>query len=177
MPTVAGQIVITELMHSTNVVSDALGEWAEVYNPDATATYNLKGCAIHDLGNFYTFTTDVIVPPKAFRAVAIFATGGGFVPEGTYVGVRFDNQLSDQCEILCPGPTGLLIDHFQYTDADALTTGRSFAVDPDHYSAIDNDNPVNYCVTPAIAANAYNMNAGGTVFDYGTPGKPNPQCP
>ena len=103
---------------------------------------------------------------------------GGFIPDATYAGVRFDNSLSDQAEILCPGMTGTLIDQFVYSDNDATSsTGRSFIVDPRHYSAVDNDNPAYHCAIDAVPGNVYNMNAAGTVFDYGTPGKTNPQCP
>jgi hypothetical protein len=177
VPTAPGQIVISELMHATNVVTDAVGEWVEVYNPSDTVTYNLRGCAIHDLANFYTFNADILMPPHAYRTLAIFSSGGGFTPDGTYTGVRFDNQLSDQAEILCVGTSGTLIDQFVYTDMEAMTTGRSFIVDPRHLTATDNDNPANHCVIDAVPANVYDTNAAGTVFDYGTPGKANPQCP
>jgi hypothetical protein len=51
-----------------------------------------------------------------------------------------------------------------------MGTGRSFSVDPDHYSAVDNDLRSNWC----LGSTLYMM---GTSANYGTPGAANPQCP
>jgi hypothetical protein len=170
-PTVAGQIVVTELMHDTNVVSDDFGEWFEVYNPDPATTYDLDGCQIRDTSNAHTIAAHLLVPPHAFRTLAIFATGGGFMPDYTYSGIKFDNDGADSVSIYC-GAT--LIDRFGYTAAMAAVGGRAFSVDPAHYSAVDNDVPANVCNATTI----YNQFVSGSnvVTDYGTPGAPNPSC-
>jgi hypothetical protein len=171
-PTVAGQIVVTELMHDTDVVGDDFGEWFEIYNPDAAVTYDLYGCQIRDLANAHTIVAHLTVPPHAFRTLAIFATGGGFVPDYTYSGIKFDNNAADEVNIYC-GST--LIDKFAYSASLASVSGHAFSLDPTHYSAVDNDNPANYCLAEVV----YNMAVSGSnvIRDYGTPGMTNPPCP
>jgi hypothetical protein len=171
-PTVAGQIVVTELMHDTNVVSDDFGEWFEIYNPDVGVTYDLFGCQIRDTANAHTITAHLLVPSHAFRTLAIFATGGGFVPDYTYTGIKFDNDAADSVSIYCGGT---LIDKFAYSTAQATTGGgHSFSVDPAHYNSVDNDNPANFCLGTTV----YNTAVSGSnvVTDYGTPGATNPSC-
>ena len=172
-PSVAGQIVITELMHDTDVVGDDFGEWIEIYNPHPTNSYDMFGCQLRDLVNSHTIGGHLIVPPGAFRTLAISATMVGFVPDYTYTTVKFDNDAADEANIFC---SGTLIDRFGYSDTLARTSGRTFGVDPDHYNAADNDNPANYC--QAISVYVMATNSGGDIIrDYGTPGAPNPQCP
>ncbi len=170
-PTVAGQIVVTELMHDTDVVSDDFGEWFEIYNPDAAATYDLFGCQIRDTANAHTIDAHLLAPPHAFRTLAIFATGGGFIPDYTYSGIKFDNDNADSVSIYC-GST--LIDKFAYSAAQAAMGGHAFSVDPAHYNSVDNDDPANFC----LATTVYNQAVSGTtvVSDYGTPGVTNPPC-
>jgi hypothetical protein len=170
-PTVAGQIVVTELMHDTDVVSDDFGEWFEIYNPDAIGTYDLFGCQIRDSANAHTIDAHLLVPPHVFRTLAIFTTGGGFVPDYTYSGIKFDNDNADSVSIYC-GLT--LIDKFAYSAAQAAMGGHSFSVDPAHYNSVDNDDPANFCLATTI----YNQATSGStvVSDYGTPGATNPPC-
>jgi hypothetical protein len=171
-PTAAGQIVVTELMHDTNVVSDDFGEWFEIYNPDVGVTYDLFGCQIRDTANAHTIAAHLLVPSHAFRTLAIFATGGGFVPDYTYTGIKFDNDAADSVSIYCGGK---LIDKFAYSTAQATTGGgHSFSVDPAHYNSVDNDNPANFCLGTTV----YNTAVSGSnvVTDYGTPGATNPSC-
>jgi len=147
------------------------GEWFEVYNPDPGTTYDLDGCQIRDTANAHTIGAHLLVPPHAFRTLAIFATGGGFVPDYTYSGVKFDNNAADSVSIFC-GST--LIDRFGYSAAMAAVGGHAFSVDPAHYSAVDNDVPANVCNATTI----YNQAVSGSnvISDYGTPGAPNPSC-
>jgi hypothetical protein len=172
-PTVAGDIVVSELMHDTDVVSDDFGEWFEVYNPSATVTFDLLGCEIHDTANSHTINRSLLVPPHAFRTLAIFLTGGGFVPDYTYSGIKFDNDAADSVSVICGGTT---IDRFAYPASAAMTSGHSFSVSPAHYDAADNDTVGNYC----LAVDLYDQlqdSGGNFVRDYGTPGAPNPACP
>ena len=113
------------------------------------------------------------MPPLAFRTLAIFATGGGFVPDYTYSGIKFDNDAADLVSIYC-GAT--LIDRFSYSETLAAVSGHSFSVDPAHYNAVDNDNTAYFCQGTTV----YNQgitSGGKVVDDYGTPGKTNPPCP
>jgi hypothetical protein len=168
-PILAGQIVVTELMHDTDVVADDFGEWFEVYNPDANITYDLGGCVISDHSSHtHTIALSVRVPPQSFRTFALFSTGGGFTPDYTYSGVKFSNSNMDGVDIICGGT---IIDSFGYSVTCATkASGRSFSVDPSHYDAASNDANGNFCQ----GSNIYHSMAA--VSDYGTPGAPNPPC-
>jgi hypothetical protein len=171
-PTVAGQIVVTELMHDPDVVADAAGEWFEVYNPDAVTAFDLLGCDIRDNASVHTIARRLVVPPRAFRTLALFSSGGGFVPDYTYSGIMFNNNSADSVSVICGATT---IDTFAYSIALAAMHGRSFSVDPAHYSAVDNDDPLNVC--PGVDIYDQTVDVGGNVIhDDGTPGAPNPPC-
>jgi hypothetical protein len=168
IPTMAGQLVVTELMHDAVVVNnDDFGEWFELYNPDPEVTYDLFGCTLRDRANPHVILTHFLMPPRTFKTFAISANPG-FTPDYIYTGIKFDNQASDQINIIC-GST--VIDTYSYPDSWASIGGRSFAVDPAHYNAAENDLMANYC----IAMTSYNTN--GSATDYGSPGVTNPACP
>ena len=171
-PTVAGQLVITEVMHNPVAIDDTLGEWFEVYNPSATVTYDLRTCQIDDIapGGFATITSQVLVPPGAYVALAI-STAPGFTPAFAYGTVRFDNDLAEEVNIACGG---VLIDRFPYDTVaatDPAGAGKSFQLDPDHLTATDNDVRANWCYGSTVYVTV------GIVSDVGTPGAPNVQCP
>jgi hypothetical protein len=178
MPSVAGQVVITELMHNTTTINDDLGEWIEIYNPSTTVTYDLLGCEVSDTsppGN--VIDKNVVLPPMAFRTLAVSATPG-FTPDYVYTPpslpmpiVKFDNQGGDGARIYCGG---IIIDEFTYPSAVAATAGHSFSVDPDHYNSVDNDLMANWCnARDTMAGDAYETSGP----NYGTPGRANTQCP
>jgi hypothetical protein len=165
--------VVTELMHDPDVVSDDVGEWFEVYNPGDATTFDLEGCEIRDMANVHVINRQLLVPPHAFRTLALFSTGGGFVPDYTYTSVKFNNNASDSVSIFCGGA---LIDRFLYTTADAATHGASFSVDPMHYRADQNDLPGNYCLSTVVYQQVQATDGGPIIRDYGTPGVTNPPC-
>jgi hypothetical protein len=176
-PSAAGQIVVTELMHDPDLVSDDFGEWFEIYNPSDTVTYDLQSCEIRDNANVHVIARALVVPPHAFRTLGLFSVadgtmGGGFVPDYTYTSVKFNNDAADSVNIAC---NGALIDRFAYTAADAATSGHSFSVDPSHYDAATNDQPGSYCLSQVPYRQA--MNGDAIIRDYGTPGATNPPCP
>jgi hypothetical protein len=107
----------------------------------------------------------------AFKTLAVSASPG-FTPDFVYtIAIKFDNQGADQARIFCGG---MLIDGFGYPMALAGIGGHSFSVDPDHYNSVDNDVMTNWCVArDTMTGDAYD--ASGQ--NYGTPGRPNPQCP
>ncbi|HEY7371873.1 MAG TPA: hypothetical protein VIF57_06810, partial [Polyangia bacterium] len=181
-PSVAGQIVITELMHNTNTINDDDGEWIEVYNPSPTVTYDLLGCEVADSsppGNI--INVNLVMAPMTFKTMAVSAQPG-FTPDYVYTPpppagmlpmpvVKFDNQAGDGAQIRCGG---VMIDLFSYPSSLAPGAGHSFSVDPDHYSAVDNDNMANWCLArDTMAGDAYEPSGP----NYGTPGRANTQCP
>jgi hypothetical protein len=175
MPTMHGQIVITELMHDAGGISDDLGEWFEIYNPSPTVTYQLMGCEARDASPGKIIDASLIVPPLSFKTLAVSGSPG-FVPDyvytpvGTTPVVKFDNQGMDEARIVC---NGVLIDAFGYPATSAAVTARTFSVDPDHYNAVENDSMANWCTArDSVLGDAYEPSP-----NYGTPGGPNTQCP
>ena len=88
----------------------------------------------------------------------------GFVPTYNYATVKLSNT-GDQLGLSC---NTVLIDHVSFA---VVTKGQSLSLDPRHFSAVDNDNPANWC----LATVPYNMLAGST--DSGSPNAVNPLCP
>jgi hypothetical protein len=172
MPTVAGQVVVTELQHNSDAVSDDnLGEWFEVYNPDPIVTSDLFGCMAADMtGTGVAIDMHLRIAPHGFVTLAVSTTPGGFTPDFVYgPSVKFDNSGPDAARILCGG---VEIDSYGYSLAMSAGSGHTFQVDPRHYSAIDNDVPANNCLGTAV----YNTNTGTGAKDYGTPGAENTTC-
>lgn len=183
-PFAAGQLVITEIMADTNDVPDDSGEWFELYNPSTTDTYDLFGCILADSANQDTVMNHVLVPPMSYVTMARFGTAaGGFVPSYDYhttldmtgmldknADVKFANDTGDSAHVTC-GITQ--IDGVDFHSWRALMgaalmvpNGRSYSLDPAHYSATQNDVEANWCV----GTNVYHST------DRGTPGQPNPTC-
>jgi hypothetical protein len=184
MPYAAGQLVITEIMADSNDVPDESGEWFELYNPSTTVTYDLFGCLLYDsnmtVGNQDVVAQHVLVAPNSFVTMARFGDAtGGFIPTYDYhttlsttmpgldpdKDVKFKNS-GDQVGISCGVAQIDLVQFTTWTIAGGVPNGRSYSLDPSHYSATANDVESNWCV-------------GTTVYhrtDLGTPGQTNPSC-
>jgi hypothetical protein len=188
-PNALGQVVITEIMVDTTNVNDDNGEWVELYNPSSQDTYDLLGCVLADKSNQHQITDHVIVGPQKFVTLARFGTtAGGFPPNYNYlppacicpaggppcpagICVKFSNE-GDLARLTC----GLIpIDEVNFTSMDWLMPnvavpmvphGRSYTLDPAHYSATDNDDRLNWCTGSMTYAGS----------DMGTPGRMNPTC-
>lgn len=63
----AGQgIVINEIMFNPSAVTDARGEWMELYNPGDTAV-SLRGWQVCDEGkDRFVITADLVIPPRGY---------------------------------------------------------------------------------------------------------------
>jgi len=181
MPWLAGQIVITELMHNSTTISDDLGEWFEVYNPSTTITFDLLGCQVTDSSapgpTAPVIDKNLVLAPGTFKTLAVSATPG-FTPNFVYTPpgmeaappVKFDNSGGDGAQIFCGG---VMIDAFLYPTSLAGAQGQSFSVDPAHYNAIDNDSTANWCLARnTMPGDAYET----TGPNYGTPGRANTPC-
>jgi hypothetical protein len=180
-PTVAGQLVITEIMADVDVVSDDVGEWFEIYNPSLTNTYDLFGCLLLDSSTTNQDTVDrhVIVAPGRFITMGRWGdASGGFIPNFNYhvvpgatTDVKFKNS-GDKVRVVC---SGVDIDVVDFTSnagwPAAVTMSYSYSLDPRHYDASENDVYANWC----LGTIPY-YSVGGTV-DRGTPGASNPYCP
>jgi hypothetical protein len=161
MPADVGALVISELMVDPKALSDAEGEWFELYNP-GTELLDLAGCTIADgSAQRHAIAAHVGLPPKGFASVAR-GDQPGFVP-GIVSTFSLKNG-SDVLELVCGGVT---IDRVEYdkTSGFPVAAGVAMSLDARSLNAVANDVGASWC----LAVRGYGA-------DLGTPGKPNPAC-
>ncbi len=182
MPFAAGQLIITEIMADSNDVPDESGEWFELYNPSTTVTYDLFGCDLSDSGNHDTVANHVLVPPMSYVTMARFGTtAGGFPPSYNYhttlktdgsgmidpnADVKFSNN-GDSVHVACGLAMIDGVDFHTWLGTNAMVpNGRSYSLDPAHYSDTENNIEGNWCVGTNVYHNS----------DRGTPNQANQPC-
>ena len=168
MPSMPGQVLVSELMPNTAALADDIGEWVEIYNPSTTVTYDLKDCALTDNAvppNRAPITTPFIMTPGSYHTIARMTPA--FTPDFVQTAVKFGNDHFDGAAIVC---NNIQITNFTYQPID-VQEGHSLSVDPDHLNVNDYTLPGNWCSSKV----AYYTAGGAT--DFGTPGKVNPHCP
>jgi hypothetical protein len=158
-------IIITEIMKDPNVVTDANGEWFEVFN-NTGANVDLAGWTIKDDGSdSHVIAGSVIVPSYGFAVLgrnADPATNGGYTCDYEYTGFILGN---DDDEIVLCLPDGITeIDRINY---DVVTvwpdpTGASMVF----AGFIDDDNNDGTNWVTAYRRETSFVDAG----DYGSPG-------
>lgn len=160
-PAAVGAVLITELMSNPLALSDAQGEWFELFNPGPKAL-ELRGCLIADgSATPRAIGSAFVIEPGQYRVVARSAAPG-FVPDlvATFSLGNDADSLGLQCG-------GRVIDEVSYAASQgfALQPGASLALDPLQLDAALNDVGSAWC----LAVTAYSS-------DLGTPGNPNQAC-
>lgn len=151
-------MIITEVMRNPEVVSDSIGEWFEVYNPNPFSV-DLKGWVIRDQdSNFHVVTESVPVAPGAYTVLGRNADHPGSEHAYVYNDVILHNG-SD--ELVLVNPTGAIVDQIVWNnDEFPSAAGASMALSD---LALNNDTGESWCAsTPTFG--------GG---DLGTPGAAN----
>ena len=167
-PPVTPVLVITEVMQNPNAVSDATGEWFEIFNPGVTPI-DIDGFILSDLGTeSHTISNGgpLLVPAGGFMVLGInsdILTNGGVVVDYQYSAF---NLANGDDEIVITMPDGItIVDQIAY-DGGAVwpdPTGKSMTLHPNKMNTIDNDF-------------GYNWYEGITPYgsgDLGTPGAAN----
>lgn len=160
-----GDIVITEFMPDPSKVSDASGEWFELYNTSDHAV-DLNGWHISDLktkNHVLNAAGPLLIKSNGFLLFAIKSDStinGGIVPDYTYSSFTFINSAG---KFALTDTAGVIIDSITYS---STTAGKSWSLDPMHFKAPDNDIPANWCTG--------NITYG--MGDMGTPKKMNTSC-
>ena len=160
-PVAEGALVITEIMADPQALSDAIGEWFELYNA-TSQTIDLTGCTIDDgSGTRRAIFEQVSVLPFQYVTIASSANPG--------FSATFDTTLSltnaaDTIELAC---NGAIVDRVAYDKSAGfpLMAGVAAMLDPTYLNAYDNDRPEAWC--PATTP---------YTTDLGSPGMPNPPC-
>ena len=165
-----GDLVLSEFMADPSVVSDAAGEWVEVYNASGF-NLDLQGFELHDDSvDSHLITGSLIVAAGARVVLARnsdVTSNGGVVAAYEYSGFTMDNGADE----IVLSYDGLEIDRFDYTLSSwPGITGHSVSLDPalGVPDAVDNDAPGNWCgaMLPITSVGS----------DFGTPGGTNDTC-
>jgi hypothetical protein len=161
-----GSIIVTEVMSNPDAVTDANGEWFEVYNTTASAI-DMFGWEIKDLGSdTFTVNSSLVVPAGdyiVFGKNGDIGTNGGVTVDYVYGTAMTLDNTEDEIYILCGGNAK---DQSGYTASYPLVAGKSIQLDSGSYTYILNDDSDNWCA----AANTYGSG------DYGSPGTANASC-
>jgi len=141
-----GDLVITEIMANPEAVSDADGEWIEIFN-SASVDILLNGLIIKDSGsNKHTLanSTGMVIKSGEFWVLVkekdVSANGG---INGNYQYSNFTlGNSADQ--IILTLPDGTVIDQVVYGEGWPLVPGASMELDPGKMSATENDQAANW---------------------------------
>ena len=152
-------LVITEIMQNPSAVSDASGEWFEVYNP-GSQDVNMNGWTIadHDLES-HTITTDVIVSAGGYAVLANnsnSATNGNIAVDYQWANFTLANGAD---EVVLYRADSSIADEVSYDGGSAWPDPTGASMELISVSA-DNDLGSNWTV-------AVDLIPGST--DYGTP--------
>jgi hypothetical protein len=160
-----GDLVITEYMADPVAVTDANGEWIEIFNA-SNNDIELNGFYISDGGADtlqLVSASSLIVPPGGYFVLGTnsnIAANGGVSTNYTMGGFTVNNNTGS---LIITDSLFNVIDEISY---NTTTPGKSNSLDPFYYDAISNDNQQNWCEANVI------YGAG----DFGTPGANNPSC-
>ncbi len=177
-----GDVVVTEVMAWPKFVTEADGEWIEVYNP-GDAAIDINGWYLKDTGSNkhkIDAKTTVLVPPKGYIVLAGSAdpgSNGGLVVSyawhklGQKAMFELGNNFADDVILEW---NGLIIDKVSYVKKTndvgyPLVEGKSMSLDKTKLNHVDNNDWKNWCegkvnYGPAIVVN------------LGSPGAENPSC-
>lgn len=168
---VPGDLVVTEFMSNPDAVSDAAGEWIELYNSSG-ASLDLDGFELADDGADSHIVVGPLIVGAGGRVVLArndeFLTNGGVTASYLYSGFVLDNTAD---EILLRFD-GVEIDRVEYQSAAYTYSllGHTGSLDPSlgAPSASNNDAAGSWCASMQPIA--------GPTGDFGTPGGPNDHC-
>jgi hypothetical protein len=163
VPPNPGDLVITEFMADPSAVSDANGEWFEIY---AASSFDLNGL---EMGTVVGEVKRVVDDPECLRveagSYAVLANNGASEENG-----GLPAPITDVGFSLTNGASGIFVAHAgELLDAIAYsgtTAGVASALSSDSLSPEGNDDADNWCAATEI------YGAG----DRGTPGDANTTC-
>ncbi|MCY2961722.1 MAG: lamin tail domain-containing protein [Planctomycetota bacterium] len=173
-PPQSGQVVITEFMKDPSSVSDARGEWIEVYNA-LPWRVNLEGWVLSDdSGATHVISTGgagLRMAPGAYLVLGNNsdpALNGGVQVDYVWSSFSLSNGAD---QIVLSRADGTLVDRVAYDDGVLWPdlAGRSISLKLVARDVVMNDDPANWChSSSAISA---------TNADLGTPRRDNDACP
>lgn len=164
----SAKLVITEVMQNPSVVSDANGEYLELYNP-TTSDINLKGYTLEDNDlDSHTISSNVTVPSLGYALLCKndnASENGGLACDYEYNRFILANGV-DEVILM---HNGSVVDRIDYDDGLTFPdpTGASMNLDPRFQDTLSNDNGSKWCESTTTFGSG----------DRGTPGTANNLCP
>ena len=165
---VVGTVLITELLADPVNMSDADGEWIELYNPTEVAI-DLQGWHLES-GNDLPSPAfpPLVIGPGDYLILARSpdpSKVGTVVPDHVYGDTIALANTTDSLRLFDAG--GLMVDQVAYSSGWPVKPGASAELLTDHYDHVDNDLATSWC------------KSGGPVYglgNRGTPGAPPAGC-
>ena len=152
------ELTITEIMRDPDAVSDTVGEWFEVYNPNGFAV-DLQGWIIRDHDtNFHVISDSVVIAPDSYAVLGRDAANPG--PAHAYV---YDNVVmhNGNDQLVLANPTGTTVDQVSWNnDEFPAVPGASMALGSLQFN---NDAGESWCPSSSPFG----------LGDFGTPGAAN----
>jgi hypothetical protein len=159
-----GNLIISEIMFDPHALTDAQGEWVEIYN---TSSYriNLNGLRFIDNTSTITINQDLFLNPGGYFTIAKTASA---IENPDFVSSTLN--LANTGELLkLVGPSGLEIAWIDYgliIQAMSTPAGSALNLSLNKYTADLAQLPSSWC----LAVETYNTG------DKGTPGRANITC-
>ncbi len=165
-----GDIIVTEITNDPVGVSDAVGEWFEVYNTTTRNIYMDAWTIYDDGGQSFTVGEYTLVPAGQYLMLAVTGTAwrtGGVAAD--YVYDYSDFTLDNTADEIWLEADSVVMDGVEYSTGSGwdLTTGYAQGLDPYYYDADENDDPANWCPQQTEI---------GARGEHGTPGSVNEMC-
>ncbi len=173
-PSAVGSIIITEIMKDPAFVSDANGEWFEVYNTTAQAI-DIEGWTVRDDGSDAHVIANggagVVIPAGQYRVLGVngsTAANGGITVHYVFSSFLLGNSAD---EVVLVDANSVEIDRVNYLSGAPWpsTPGRALNLKAGMLDHLGNDDGLNWCTATTQIS--------GTNTDRGTPGVANNTCP
>ncbi|MDX1764053.1 MAG: lamin tail domain-containing protein [bacterium] len=155
-------LIISEIMYNPTAVSDANGEWFEIYNPGNAV--DLQGYSFADGGGSFSISTALTIPQDGYLALARSddpSVNGGFVPDYAYGTALYFLNSGESLSIL--DPAGNLVNGIDYgAEGFPSVAGASIC-----FSGMGDNR---------VGSNWFSAVDVGLTYgagDFGTPGAPN----
>jgi len=160
------QLIISEIMQNPFSVSDANGEWFEIFNP-ASTDLNINGYVIKDNDNdSLSISGNLIVPAKGFAVLGInsnSSTNGGYICDYQYSEFFLSNTADEIVICLPDGITEL--DRIEYHENEGWPDPSGSSMVFTGTSEIENNNPTIWGI-----ASQREQTYNGATGDKGSPG-------
>ncbi len=158
-----GDVIITEIIQNPDAVSDANGEWFELYNT-TDLNIDIEGWEIKDSGsNSHIISESLVIPAKGFAVLGknsdINSNGGVSLNYAYESGMTLNNTSDD---IILVATNDVIIDEVSWDNGATFPkpTGKSMSLKVDQLDYLSNDDGANW----EEATTTYGDG------DFGTPG-------